>query len=345
MGVLRAAVERHTWDPQSPPSALLSSLSITRRNGPSCWWWRPRTRSLLLVEFICLASPPWLSRSESWMSMRVQSSAPTPSPSNWRRVYLQDLCSPPSLPRIQTALWAKASGKTLTRRFIFCLRMQMLESVFDMRRTFQCLGNISVISLLLTTSEKILLFLTDPEKLEWEELETLWGFHSNKRFIGSCLLSYICRHFLEMKEKLVLILTWTRLPHTPHLCSHTHTPGMKTVLMTSCCVSRKETQFSDWLFQGCCNQTLALLHLTAILMLFSLWGQAQPANVIRRVILRSSQLHFMMYCINVWWGSLICSAGSSRERCCSHEYVWNLRWFVCWIFLGFNDLLPPVPIL
>lgn len=166
MGVLRAAVEQHTWDPQSPPSTLVSSLSILRRNGPSCWWWRPRMRSLLLVEFICLASPPWLSRYESWTSTRVQSSAPTPSPSNWRRVYLQDLCSPLSLPRIQTVLWAKASGKTVTRRFIFCLRLQMLESMVDMRRTFQCLGNISVISLLLTP-EKILLFILWQTQRSW----------------------------------------------------------------------------------------------------------------------------------------------------------------------------------
>lgn len=120
MGVSRAAVEHHTWDPQSPPSYLLCSLSTMRRNGPSCWWWRPRMRSLLLVEFICLASPPWLSRYESWTSTRVQSSVPTPSPSNWRRVFLQDLCSPPSLLRIQTALWAKTSGRTVTRRLIFC---------------------------------------------------------------------------------------------------------------------------------------------------------------------------------------------------------------------------------
>lgn len=185
MGMLRNAVERHIWEPQSPPSPLLFSLSTTRRNGPSCWWWRPRMRSLLLVESICLASPLWLSQYESWTSTRVQSSAPTPSPSNWRRVYLQDLCSPPSLPRIQTALWAKASGKTVTRRFIFCLRLQMLESMVDMRSTFQCLDNISVISLFLT-SEKIL--LTDPEKLKLKESETLWWFHSDKSFIGSCLL-------------------------------------------------------------------------------------------------------------------------------------------------------------
>lgn len=99
-----------------------------------------------------------------------------------------------------------------------------------------------------------------------------------------------------MKEKLVLI---PDLNQAVKISAPTHTPGMKTVLMTSSCVSRKETQFSDCLFQGCCNQTSALLHLTAILMLFSPWGHAQPADVIRGIILRLSQLHLMIYCMNV----------------------------------------------
>lgn len=124
-----------------------------------------------------------------------------------------------------------------------------------------------------------------------------------------------------MKEKLVLILTWTRLSLRFLL---PHTPGMKII---SCCVSRNETQFSDLLLLPNFSFTPLDGHFDAV------WSVAttQPADVIRRVNLRSPQLHLMIYCMNVWWGSLICSPGSSRERCCSHEHVWNLRWFDCWI--------------
>lgn len=96
---------------------------------PSCWQWRQRMRSHWLVASTYLVSPQPPSLYKSWTSTRVQSSAPAPSPSNWRKDWLPGLDSPPSLPRILTAPWDKLCGKTTTGSYACkCLHYVMVSS-------------------------------------------------------------------------------------------------------------------------------------------------------------------------------------------------------------------------
>lgn len=97
------------------PNSLLCSRSILSWAVPSCSQWRRRMKLRWPVASICLVSPRQLSPWEFWTSTRVQNLAPTPSPSNWKRVYQLGPSSQPSLPRTQTASWDRLSGKTPTR--------------------------------------------------------------------------------------------------------------------------------------------------------------------------------------------------------------------------------------
>lgn len=96
------------------PDSLLRSLSILSWAVPSCSRWKRRMKWRWPAASICLASPPQPSPWEFWTSTRVQNLAPTPSPSNWRRVYQLGPSSQPSLPRTRTASWGRLSGKTPT---------------------------------------------------------------------------------------------------------------------------------------------------------------------------------------------------------------------------------------